>query len=159
MSQQKKLEIPERVRGFRSRAKLSQQELAERLGVTNNYISMIERGKKAPGSLWLRAFETLEQSPLYPLPGAGEAKAAWAEGAQDNRMLTLLSTDTLWRDFAEVAQKLGQWESPRQKVAIGHLRAYLDELEQRLLASSGALSEAQQIAMLAAKSDGHPEIK
>lgn len=159
MSQQKKLEIAERVRAFRGRAKLSQDELGERLGVSGNYISMIELGKKSPGPPLRKLFESLEQSPMYRTPsgdGSGGLKEAPVspEAAPANPILAMLSTEALIRNFAEMAEKLSQSDQPKQKQVLGILREYLDEFERRLLASSGGLSEAQQIARQAAKSGG-----
>lgn len=159
MSQQKKLEFAERVREFRGRAKLSQDELGERLGVSGNYISMIELGKKSPGPSLRKLFESLEQSPLYRTPGETscelkEAMPGASGPAPANPLLALLSTDTLIQNVGEVAEKLSQSDQPGQKQVIGILREYLDEIERRLLVSSAGLSEAQQIAMKAAKPGG-----
>jgi len=160
MSQQNKLEIAERVREFRVLAKLSQEELAERLGVSGNYISMIELGKKSPGPSLRKLFENLEQSPMYRTPSekvSGELKESFSvspEAAPANPILAMLSTEALIRNFAEMAEKLSQSDQPKLKQAVGILREWLDEIERRLLANSGGLSEAQQIAMQAAKSDG-----
>lgn len=160
MSQQKKLEISERVREFRGRAKLSQDELGERLGVSGNYISMIELGKKSPGSSLRKLFESLEQSPLYRTSGdAGpgvlkETFPGHSGPVPPNPLLALLSTETLLRNFTEMAEKLAPSDPAGQKQVVGILREFLDEIERRLLASSGRLSEAQRIAMRAAKPGG-----
>jgi DNA-binding transcriptional regulator YiaG len=39
---------PEEIKSFRLSLKLSQTELAKRLGVTQNYIHMLEKGIKTP---------------------------------------------------------------------------------------------------------------
>jgi len=155
MSQQKKFEIAQKVREFRGRAKLSQEELGDRLCVSGNYISMIELGKKLPGRLFRKVFEQLEQSPVYRT-SSEETQAPVAIGsntAAANLVLALLSTETLIGNFVELAEKLSQSDPLGQKPVVGVLREYLDEIERRLLASSGGLSEAQQIAMKAAKPD------
>jgi transcriptional regulator with XRE-family HTH domain len=60
MSQPKKSEISERVILYRKRAGMTQQELADSLGISNDYVSLIETQKKSPGaSLW-KLFTTLE---------------------------------------------------------------------------------------------------
>jgi transcriptional regulator with XRE-family HTH domain len=152
MSQQKKLELPARLREFRGRAKWSQQELADRLGVSGNYISMIELGKKLPGPSLLKLFESLERAPMDALAGA--------EGAADASFsLSLLSTEALIRNFLEVAESLPLGGVPEKKRVVGGLRELLDEIERRLLASSGALSEAQRIAVQAARPGGRPGTK
>ena len=157
MSQQKKLDLSERVREFRGRSKLSQQELAERLGVSGNYLSMIELGKKTPGPSLRKLFESFEQSPLYASPGGatGELKESFASAsraAAGNPLPAMLSTETLLGSIADVAGRLAAVGELEQKQAIGNLREWLDELERRLLAGSGGLSEAQRIAVRAAKS-------
>jgi len=159
MRQQKKFEIAERVRAFRGRAKLSQDELAERLGVSGNYISMIELGKKSPGTSLRKLFESLEQSPLYrteaDAPGKLPASVpAPPGGLPTSPLLALWSTEMLIRNFTEMAEKLSQSDPPDQKQVVGILREWLEEIERRLLASSGGLSEAQQIARQAAKPGG-----
>ena len=166
MSQQKKLGISKRVRGFRIRAKLSQEELGERLGVSGNYISMIELGKKEPGPGLRILFESMEQSPLYgELPGAGmelrdASPVSYRVGKPPatvpvNPLFAMLSTETLEKNFCEVAEKLSQVAgAPEKKRAVGSLREMLDEIEGRLLASSGALSEAQALAVRAARGGG-----
>lgn len=159
MSQQKKFEIANRVRAFRGRAKLSQEALGDRLCVSGNYISMIELGKKRPGPLFRKWFEHLEQSPMYRTPA--DASGEWPEAfpgpagaAPANPILAFWSTETLIRNFTEMAEKLSPSDQAGQKPLIGILRECLDEMERRLLASSGGLSEAQQIAMQAATPGG-----
>ena len=154
MSQQKKLEklekieLPKRIREFRKRAKWSQSELGDRLGVSGNYISMIELAKKQPGPSLRKLFEALEHSPLYTGPRTGDP------GLPPNGVYSLLSAETLERNFGEVAEKLASAGPTEKKRVLGNLREMLDEIEERLLASSGVLSEAQQIAVKAAKSSG-----
>lgn len=156
MSQQKKLELPERIREFRRSIRLSQDEFGERLGVSGNYISMIELGKKSPGPSLRKLFEAIELSPEFRTPGF-PSKITLSNYVA-NPMLVMLSMETLIQTFAEVAQKLAQVEDASKKKVVASLRDYLDEIEHRLLAegaSSGELSEAQQMAMKAAKSGGH----
>jgi transcriptional regulator with XRE-family HTH domain len=157
MSQQKKLEFPERVREFRGRAKLSQDDLGERLGVSGNYISMLELGKKAPGPSLRKLFESIEQSPLYRAAGGSSGwelrdSTGGSSAMATNPLWAMLSTETLIQSFSELAAKLSVAGTQRQ--VIGNLRELLDELERRLLASSGGLSEAQQMAVKAAKPGG-----
>ena len=158
MSQQKKLELSKRVRDFRIRAKLSQEELGDRLGVSGNYISMIELGKKEPGPGLQILFESLERSPMYgeSAHGGMELRDSAAPAVVPvNPMFAMLSTETLERNFGEVAEKLAQVAgAPEKKRVVGSLREMLDEIEGRLMANSGALSEAQEMAVRAARGGG-----
>jgi len=149
MSQHKKLEkleLCKRIREFRLRAKLSQEELGDRLGISGNYVSMIELGKKAPGPSLHKLFEALEHSPLYQ--GTGEP------AIPANPLYAMLSMETLVKNFAEVAEKLTHARGAEQKNKVGILRDMLEEIEARLLASSGALSEAQEMAVKASRGGG-----
>jgi transcriptional regulator with XRE-family HTH domain len=164
MSQHKKLEFAERVRAFRGRAKLSQGELAGRLGVSGNYVSMIELGKKLPGATLRKLFDTFEQSPQYQAPaqmsgGRRASDSGIAGVAPANSLLAMVPTERLILIFMDLAEQLSPADAAKQKLVLGNLRELLDELEQRLLASSGPLSEAQRIALQAAKSGGHPGTK
>lgn len=161
MNQQKNSVIADRVRAFRGQARLSQEELGERLGVSGNYISMIELGKKAPGPSLRKLFESLEQSPAYRRNPEGVAELRDAAAprptetgrAGANALLALLSTETLIQTFGDVADKLVRGDGHERKRAVGSLREMLDEIERRLVASSGGLSEAQEMAMRAAQPD------
>jgi phage repressor protein C with HTH and peptisase S24 domain len=55
-------EFANRVRAYREREGLSQEELAKRLGISRNYVSMIEGGR-APSDQVTRHFELLELAP------------------------------------------------------------------------------------------------
>jgi len=132
-------ELSERFRAFRRRAKLSQKDLGELLGISGNYISMIELGKKSPGSSLYKLFESLEQSPKYQVaPQASEMvkqipDAAGAAVASPSAVFCMFSTETLIRTFAEVAEKLLHSDPLKQKQALSNLRQLLAEIEQRLL--------------------------
>ncbi|HEV2692155.1 MAG TPA: helix-turn-helix transcriptional regulator [Verrucomicrobiae bacterium] len=156
MSQQKKLNIPERVRTFRTQAKLSQAELGERLSVSGNYIYLIESGRKPPGPTLLKLFESLEQSPFYnsEITALRNSGPAGRQTVPPNAMPSLFSTETLMQGFGEAAARLASAPAADRKFIIGQLRDMLDVLESRVLASSGPLSEAQQIAVRAASSRG-----
>ena len=160
MSQENKLELPGRIRDYRKSIRLSQDELGERLGVSGNYISMIELGKKAPGPSLRKLFEAIEQSPEYqpqPFPTRVTVPRL-PRNYQSNPTHALLSTETLIKTLAEVADKLVQVDDATKKQVVGSLREYLDEIEHRLIsgsASSSGLSEAQQIAVQAAKPGGN----
>ena len=134
------LEFPQRIREFRRRFKFSQHELGERLGVSGNYVSMLELGKKPPGPSLRKLFETIEQSHKH-LPAASVPRATGQPPA--NEYLTLLSTDTLVRNFGEVAQKLSTDAVLEKQCVVDNLRAMLDVIEKRWLTASSRISEAQ----------------
>ena len=67
-----KADFSQRVIAYRKREDISQEELAKRLGISRNYVSMIEGGKQ-PSEQVVRHFALLESSPLPPgsaRPGA-----------------------------------------------------------------------------------------
>lgn len=154
MSPENKLDLPARIRDYRKTVRLSQDELGERLGVSGNYISMIELGKKAPGPSLRKLFEALEQSPVYQPPAAAARVTVprLPKNYQSNPMLAMLSTDILIKTLAEVADKLVQVDDATKKQVLGSLREYLDEIEHRLMSGPSDHSEAQRVAALAAKS-------
>jgi transcriptional regulator with XRE-family HTH domain len=128
---------------LRGRAKLSQKELGERLGVSGNYISMIELGKKSPGATLRKLFESIEQSlpSQVPVQASGAPKESLPAAAgvvHANSLFSLLSTETLIRTFTEVAGKLSQSDLSKQKQVIGNLWELLNEMEQRLPAGAGS---------------------
>jgi transcriptional regulator with XRE-family HTH domain len=153
-SQEKEIELGDRIREFRGRARLSQDELGDRLGVSGNYISMLELGKKVPGPSLRKLFEAIEQSPIYELATEarwGGASLVPGRHIPANPLLAMINTETLIRNVADVAGNLPQVSDMEKRQAIANLRLWLDEVERRLQASSAELSEAQQIAVQAAK--------
>lgn len=44
-----KIKMPNMVKEFRKKKNLTQLELAKQLGITNDYLSAIERGSRTPG--------------------------------------------------------------------------------------------------------------
>lgn len=155
----KKIHISERVRNFRTKANLSQAEMGDRLGVSGNYVYLIESGRKPPGPSLVKLFESLEQSPLYQ-PGTSSAaglrqsKPGSGGSVPPNAIYSILSLETLLTSFSEVSEKLVSVPVAGRKPVIGQLRDMLDEIQSRVLASSGPLSEAQQIAVKAASGRG-----
>lgn len=61
MSQPKKSEISERFILYRKRAGLNQSQLGEVLGISNDYVSLIETGRREPGPSLLKLFTSLEE--------------------------------------------------------------------------------------------------
>jgi len=154
MSHENKLDLPARIRDYRKAVRLSQDELGERLGVSGNYISMIELGKKAPGPSLRKLFEALEQSPVYQSPAmaARVTVPRLPKNYQSNPMLAMLSTDMLIKTLAEVADKLVQVDDSTRKQVLGNMREYLDEIEHRLLSGMAEPVEANRIPTAVAKS-------
>lgn len=61
------MDLALRIKLFRVSAELKQQEVAEALEVTTNFVSMIERGKREPTLKYLRAFAKLVNVPVSVL--------------------------------------------------------------------------------------------
>jgi len=68
--------IGQRVKLLRERLGISQTELAERMGFSRNYISVVENGKK-PAHRFVRALELLEEAPI---PFSGQTATVREEG-------------------------------------------------------------------------------
>lgn len=138
MSEPNALQLAGRFRGFRDRAHLSQDELGKLLRVSGNYVSMIELGKKKPGPTLLKLFELIEQRPFHhapaqAAPGVDNANSGSTAVSSEEALCSMLTTETLIRNFAEVAQKQAQADKTMQKRMVGSLRVLLDEIELRLL--------------------------
>ena len=59
--------LPERLKTLRFRLRSTQDEMAERLGVSGNYVYLVESGKKPPTFKLLRKVEEIERSlQTYP---------------------------------------------------------------------------------------------
>jgi|SRR5579859_742122 len=135
MSQTKKMDLSERFRAFRSRLHLSQEEMGEHLCVTGNYIYLIESGKKAPGPSLVKLFESLEHSPQFD-------PALAPVTIPPNPFYAMIKTETLHKNFAELAEVLVETPKSDRKPVIGQLKEMMVEIESREAASSGPLSEA-----------------
>ena len=61
------MDVALRIKLFRVAAGLKQQDVAEALSVTANFVSMIERGKREPTLKYLKAFSRLAEIPLAVL--------------------------------------------------------------------------------------------
>jgi transcriptional regulator with XRE-family HTH domain len=73
-----KANFSQRVISYRRREDISQEELAHRLGISRNYVSMIEGGR-APSDQVVRHFSLLEASPLPPGPKQGGSSSESSE--------------------------------------------------------------------------------
>lgn len=58
-------EFSKKLRAFRTSHALTQEEMGSKLGVTADYISLLERGKKSPGPHMVRFFDIIAESPLH----------------------------------------------------------------------------------------------
>lgn len=79
-------EFAKRVRDRRSQEGLSQQELADKIGISRNYLSQIERGQ-ATNLSWqvrerLSAVLGLKEEPTTPTPNTADLPPSLAEFAQ-----------------------------------------------------------------------------
>jgi transcriptional regulator with XRE-family HTH domain len=61
------MDLALKIKLFRVAAGLKQQDVAEALAVTTNFVSMIERGKREPTLKYLKAFSRLVEIPLAVL--------------------------------------------------------------------------------------------
>ena len=61
------MDLALKIKLFRVAAGLKQQDVAEALSVTTNFVSMIERGKREPTLKYLKAFSRLVKIPLAVL--------------------------------------------------------------------------------------------
>lgn len=93
------------MRNFRERAGISQKELGKSLGVSGNYIYLIESGQKSPGPSLLKLFETLELSPFIQSEGLRESFGR-ARGPAPVGFFDDLGTETLKQNIADLAARL-----------------------------------------------------
>lgn len=75
-------DFAKQVREYREREGISQEELAKRLGMSRNYVSMIEGGRE-PSDQVMRHFRLLESSPT----GARLAEDASSYGSDPRSIL------------------------------------------------------------------------
>ena len=61
------MDLALKIKLFRVAAGLKQQDVAEAMSVTTNFVSMIERGKREPTLKYLKAFSRLVKIPLAVL--------------------------------------------------------------------------------------------
>lgn len=145
MSQQKKLEISDRVRAYRERMNLSQEELGNQLGVSGNYIYLIESGKKIPGDSLLKLFDTVEAV------GDFVRDAPISENEDKPNPYSHLQIETLQKSLADLSAKLPSISEHERKYILGNIRAILDELEDRELLKK-AIAEIKEPTVVYGKS-------
>ena len=71
-----------------------------------------------------------------------------------NPFYAMLKTESLHKNFAELAEKLVETPKADRKPIIGQLKEMMDEIEQREVASSGPLSEVPRAALKAVSRPG-----
>jgi transcriptional regulator with XRE-family HTH domain len=154
-SQPKNAEISNRIRNFRNRIGMSQQELGKRLGISGNYVYLIESGQKSPGPSLLKLFETMEVSPLYQGEFSKEGSPRFSE-ASALGVYDRLGTETLKQNIADQASHLPTADPHTVFSIIESMREMMSILSTRLRprpeASSKPPSELQAAAKRASAS-------
>src|SRR5579871_5315537 len=149
-SQPKNTEISNRIRNFRNRVGMSQQELGKRLGISGNYVYLIESGQKNPGPSLLKLFETMEVSPLYQ----GECKDTTGAPRFEGTALGVFDrfgTDTLKQSIADQASHLPTADPHTVFSILESMREMMSILATRLRPKSDASSKPPSEAQAAAK--------
>ena len=136
---------------------MSQQELGHRLGISGNYVYLIESGAKNPGPSLLKLFETMEMSPLYQgefskdSSGGPRFSAEAALGVYDR-----MAPETLKRSIADQASHLPAADPHTVYQILETMREMMAVLNNRIRpkpeASSKQPSEAQSAAKRASAS-------
>jgi transcriptional regulator with XRE-family HTH domain len=80
-----------RIKLFRVAAGLKQQDVADALNVTTNFVSMIERGKREPTLKYLRKFARLVKIPVSVLLWEPEEKSSAATDDLYARLSALMA--------------------------------------------------------------------
>lgn len=84
--------MPDRLKAYRKRHNLTQQQLADRLGIAKNYVWMLETNKKPPSKKIADELDRLEKSETAPplasgSPGAADASDQLLERAAELRRI------------------------------------------------------------------------
>src|SRR5215831_3789279 len=130
-SQPKNSEIANRIRTFRNRIGMSQQELGHRLGISGNYVYLIESGQKNPGPSLLKLFETMEVSPIYQGELSKEGSPRYSEGTALS-VYDRLGTETLKQNIADQASHLPTADPHTVFSIIESMREMMSILSTRL---------------------------
>ncbi len=154
MSQHKKLDVSNRLINFRKREDITQKALGEKLGVSGNYIYLMESGRKTPGESLLKLFETMETSPLYQsesFRGGSRSSDASPGGVYER-----LRTETLKQNIADEASHLPGTDAKSAVTIVDSIRqmaaVLADRLRSKPEASSRSSSETQSAAKRASSS-------
>lgn len=143
MSQQPKLEISKRFSTLRESLNLSQEAFAQKLGISRNYVHLIEAGKKNPGGSLVTLFEQLEAGVQSPkkVSSLGEDKIDY-KGRFD---ITVPGVADLHHLCDSMIAELKDADSGRRKALLESISAVNAELERRE-ASSILSPEAAHVA-------------
>src|SRR5579862_2431110 len=150
-SQPKNTEISNRMRGFRNRVNMSQQELGKRLGISGNYVYLIESGQKNPGPSLLKLFETMEVSPLYQGEFSKDTAGSPRFEGSALGVFDRFGTDTLKQSIADQASHLPTADPHTVFSIIESMREMMSILATRLRPKSDASSKPPSEAQAAAK--------
>jgi transcriptional regulator with XRE-family HTH domain len=118
--------FPERVRIWRENAHLSQEQLAVKLGISRNYVHLIEANKKNPGPKLIERFTELE---------SGKLTTEIKEESPPYRAtfnLEVLSDADVQRLFDAQVAELKTCDPGRKKLLLESIRALAHEMECRL---------------------------
>lgn len=131
---------------------MSQQELGKRLGISGNYVYLIESGQKNPGPSLLKLFETMEVSPLYQGEFSKDPTGAprFSEGSALG-VFDRFGTDTLKQSIADQASHLPTADPHTVFSIIESMREMMSILSTRLRARSEASSKPPSELQAAAK--------
>ena len=150
-SQPKNTEISNRIRNFRNRVGMSQQELGKRLGISGNYVYLIESGQKNPGPSLLKLFETMEVSPLYQGEFSKETSGSPRFEGSVLGVFDRFGTDTLKQSIADQASHLPTADPHTVFSIIESMREMMSILSTRLRSRQEANSKPPSELQAAAK--------
>ena len=105
-------ELKDRIRQARTGAGLTQPELAEKIGLTKNFVSLIENGQRSPSD---RTISDISRVCLV--------SEEWLRTGEGNQ--STAQADTV----AEDRERIKQLADGIPPEAVGHVRALLEMLE------------------------------
>ena len=130
---------------------MSQQELGKRLGISGNYVYLIESGQKNPGPSLLKLFETMEVSPLYQGEFSTDASGTPRFEGSALGVFDRFGTDTLKQSIADQASHLPTADPHTVFSIIESMREMMSILSTRLRARTEASSKPPSELQAAAK--------
>ena len=130
---------------------MSQQELGKRLGISGNYVYLIESGAKNPGPSLLKLFETMEISPLYQGEFSKDDSGHRFSPETALGVYDRMTTDTLKRSIADQASHLPAADPHTVYSIIESMREMMSILTMRMRPKQEASSKQPSDAQSAAK--------
>ena len=125
-------------------------ELGEKLGVSGNYIYLMESGQKTPGESLLKLFEIMESSPASKSEFFKEAmNPRFSESS--TRAFQRISIETLKQNIAENAGHLRGADVQASLTLLEDLREMMGVLSMRLRSKAEASSKGPSELQSAAK--------